>query len=142
VTQARDAEAIEHLGVRWQDAWNARDADALTELLDEQVDFVTVLGPNGWLRGHSEFRDAHARMFATFFTDSTWTTESVHVKFIRRDLAIARVMWSTTGDKVRHVEHGTPRSGIFTWVVERQDARWVIIASQNTESMPVLAGQE
>jgi uncharacterized protein (TIGR02246 family) len=139
--RAEDERAIQQLGKAWQDAWNKRDADALTGLLAEDVDFVTVLGPKGWLKGHAQFKQAHARMFTTLFTESVWSTNEVHVKFFRPDLAFARVLWSTTGDKVRHVKHGEPRAGIFTWVVEKRDGKWLIIASQNTESMPILAGQ-
>jgi hypothetical protein len=80
-------------------------------------------------------------MFTTLFTDSTWKTEEVHVKWIQPDLAFARVLWSTTGDKVRHLKHGTPRTGIFTWVVQKKNGAWLVIASQNTESMPILPGQ-
>ena len=139
--QITDEAAITKLGYEWQEAWNKRDADALTALLAEDVDFVTVLGPNGWLKGRAQFKDAHARMFTTLFAHSTWTTREVHVKFIQPELAIARVLWSTAGDKVRHVKHGEPRSGIFTWVVQKQGGTWLIIASQNTESMPILPGQ-
>lgn len=139
--QRSDEAAIRQLGVKWQDAWNKRDAKAMTNLLAEDIDFVTVLGPKGWLKGQAQFEEAHARMFTTLFTDSTWKTAETHVKWIQPDLAIARVLWSTTGDKVRHVKHGTPRSGIFTWVVQKRDENWLIIASQNTESMPILPGQ-
>jgi uncharacterized protein (TIGR02246 family) len=136
-----DETAIIQLGIDWQNAWNTRDADALTALVAEDVDFVTVLGPNGWLMGQTRFQEVHSRMFTTLFTESQWTTDGVHVKFIRPDLAIARVLWATTGDRVRHVKHGEPRQGIFTWVTEKIDGRWRIIASQNTESMPILPGQ-
>ena len=139
--QATDEAAIRQLPLRWQDAWNKRDAKAMTNLLAEDIDFVTVLGPKGWLKGRAQFEEVHARMFTTLFTDSTWKTEETHVKWIQPDLAIARVLWSTTGDKVRHVKHGTARSGIFTWVVQKRDGNWLVIASQNTESMPILPGQ-
>ena len=80
-------------------------------------------------------------MFKTFFTDSRWTTNEVHVKFFRPDLPFACVLCATTGDKVRHVKHGELREGVFTWVVEKRDGKGHIIASQYTESMPVLPGQ-
>jgi uncharacterized protein (TIGR02246 family) len=139
--QPSEEAAIKQLASRWQSAWNARDADGLTALLSEDVDFVTVLGPNGWLKGRAQFKAVHAKMFTTLFTDSTWTNSDVHVKFVQPDLAIARILWSTTGDKVRHLKHGTPRSGIFTWVVQKNHGQWLVIASQNTESMPILPGQ-
>jgi uncharacterized protein (TIGR02246 family) len=136
-----DEKAIKAMGTAWQDAWNQHDVEALTALLAEDVDFVTVLGPNGWLKGRSIFQEAHASMHKRLFTESVWTTKETQVKFIRPDLAIAHVEWGTTGDKVRHIKHGTPRAGIFTWVVEKQNGKWLIIASQNTESMPPLPGQ-
>ena len=137
----QDEDAVKALGVSWQEAWNRRDAAGLTALLADDMDFVTVLGPKGWLRDKSRFRDVHATMFTTYFTDSTWRTLETHVRFLRDDLAIARVHWSTTGDKVRHVAHGAPREGMFLWVVEKRDGRWLVVAAQNTETMPVLAGQ-
>jgi uncharacterized protein (TIGR02246 family) len=139
--QDQDESAIKQLATRWQDAWNRHDADELTALLAEDVDFVTVLGPKGWMKGKPAFQRAHTAMHKTLFTDSVWRTKETQVKFLRPDLAIARVLWSTTGDKVRHVKHGEPREGIFTWVVEKRDGDWLVIASQNTEVMPILPGQ-
>lgn len=136
-----DLKAIEALANEWQEAWNVHDAKALTSLLAKDVDFVTVLGPKGWMKGQEQFLEVHARIHQTLFTESVWTNKATHVKFIRPDIAIARVIWETTGDKVRHRKHGEIREGIFTWVVEKQNGKWLIIASQNTENMPVLAGQ-
>src|SRR6266849_4779551 len=118
VDRTADEAAIKQIAKDWGDAWNKHDADGLTSLLADDVDFVTVLGPKGWMKGREQFRQAHAAMYKTLFTDSVWTTKEVYVKFLRPDLAIARVLWATTGDKVRHIKHGEPREGIFTWVVE------------------------
>jgi hypothetical protein len=52
-----------------------------------EVDFVTVLGPKGWLKGRPQFEEAHAWMLKTLFAESEWTTKEVHVRFIRPDLA-------------------------------------------------------
>ena len=101
----------------------------------------TPSGPKGWMKSQAQFKEAHVRMFKTPFTESEWTTQGVDVKFPRPDLAFARVLWSTTGDRVRQVKHGEPRQGIFTGVVEKREGTWRIIATQNTESMPVLPGQ-
>jgi uncharacterized protein (TIGR02246 family) len=136
-----DELAIRALAADWESAWNRRDADALAGILADDVDFVTVWGPNGWMKGKAAFGAAHARMFQTFFARSHWKTGEVRVKFLRPDIAIAHVPWSTTGDEVRHIKHGEPRHGLFTWVVERREGRWLVIASQNTEVMPFLPGQ-
>lgn len=136
-----DQAAIEALGRRWQQAWNRHDMAALSMLLAEDVDFVTVGGPKGWLRGRTQLRDDHAAKHQTRFKDSVWTTKEMHIRFLRPDLAVARVLWSTTGDRVPHIKHGEKREGIFMWVVEKRGGEWLIVASQNTESMPTLPGQ-
>jgi len=139
--QSSDSAAIVQLGAAWQNAWNTRNADALTALLTEDADFVTVLGPNGWLKGRARFDSVHTRMFPRYFNRSTWTTKNVEVRFLRPDIAIAHVLWSTTGDEVRHVKHGSPREGVFTCVLDKRGGQWLIAASQNTEVMPILPGQ-
>ncbi len=138
---AADSKAIRQLATDWESAWNRRDAAALAAILAEDVDFLSVLGPNGWGKGRKAFQEAHASMLQTYFAESTWTAREIYVRYLRADIAIAHVLWSTTGDKVRHVKHGAPRQGIFTWVVEKQNGRWLVVASQNTESMPYLQGQ-
>jgi uncharacterized protein (TIGR02246 family) len=138
---ATDRAANESLGKRWQEMWNRHDMDALSMLLAEDVDFVTVGGPKGWLKGRTQLRDDHAAKHKTRFKDSVWTTKEMHIKFLRPDLAVAHVLWSTTGDRVPHIKHGEGREGIFMWVVEKREGNWLIIASQNTESMPPLPGQ-
>src|SRR5688572_9484813 len=138
---AIDRTAIEALGKRWQETWNRHDMDALSMLTAEDVEFVTVGGPKGWLKGRAQLREDHAAKHQTRFKDSVWTTKEMHIKFVRPDLAIARVLWSTTGDRVPHIKHGDKREGLFMWVVEKRGGQWLVIASQNTESMPPLPGQ-
>jgi len=139
---ASDRTAIEALGKSWQETWNRHDMEALSLLLTEDVDFVSVLGPKGWLKRRKQWLAVHAKMYTTYFTDSVWTTKETQIKFLRPNLAVAHVLWSTAGDELRHVKHGDPREGIFTWVVEKRDGKWLIVASQNTETMPVPPGNE
>jgi uncharacterized protein (TIGR02246 family) len=140
-----DEAAIRQLAATWETSWNQRNADGLASIMDSNVVFVSVLGPDtpGFGRGGRDaFRAAHAGMLATAFADSRWTNESVTVvRWVRPDVAVAHVVWRTTGDRVRHVKHGEPRRGLFTWVVERNAGKWVVVASQNTEAMPPLPGQ-
>lgn len=140
-----DEAAIKALGIAWQDAWNKRDAAGLAAIMDPQVTFVSVLGPDTpghGRRGRDSFRNSHAAMLeGPMFSNSTWTTKDVTiVRWLTPDIAIAHVVWDTTGDNVRHLPPGTPRRGMFTWVVQRQDGQWRVVASQNTEAMPPWTG--
>lgn len=141
-----DRAEIAKLGTIWQEAWNRRDAAGLASIMDEKVNFVSVLGPDtpgfGLPGDRNAFQAGHAALLKNMFDKSAWTTKSVAVvRFLRPDVAIAPVLWETTGDKVRHVAHGTPRRGSFLWVVEKQPVGWRVVASQNTEVMPPLPGQ-
>lgn len=144
-TRATDAAEIRALGTAWQDAWNRRDAAGLAAIMDEDVVFVSVLGPDtpGYGRGgRAAFQAGHAAILASpMFADSRWTTEQVEiVRWLTPDIAVAHVVWTTTGDRVRHLAPGTPRRGMFTWVVNKgADGRWRVAASQNTEVMPPFA---
>ena len=53
---------VRALVVRWQDAWNAHDMDALAALFTQDADFVNV-GAKRWI-GRSEIRRQHAARLA------------------------------------------------------------------------------
>ena len=129
-----DPKVIEAIAARWQDAWNRHDMDALASLHAEDIDFVTVSGPRGWLKGRQQFKDAHAEVHKSMFKESILAIKETHVKFIRPDVVIAHVLWQTKGDRVPDRKPGEQRDGIFTWVVEKRGGNWLIIASQNTEN--------
>ncbi|SOB81202.1 conserved hypothetical protein [Sphingomonas guangdongensis] len=145
-SRAADETAIKRLGSAWQAAWNARDAAGLAAIMDPQIVFVSVLGPDtpGFGRGGREaFRAAHAAVLASpMFAESRWVTRDVTVvRWLTPDVAVAHVVWETTGDRVRHLAPGTPRRRLFTWVVQRQAGEWRVTASQNTEAPPPLPGR-
>ena len=144
--ETSDQAAIKALGVAWQTAWNTRDAQGLGEILAPDASFISVLGPDtpGLGRGgRAEFQAAHAAILKSpMFAESKWTTTRVDVlRFLGNDVAVAQVLWETTGDRVRHIKHGAPRRGIFLWVLQRQSGQWRVVASQNTEAVPPLPGQ-
>lgn len=82
--------------MKWQEAWNARDAAALAALMAPDATFVSVLGPDtpGYGRGgRAGFQAGHAAIFRSMFGDSRWTTKEVTVvKWLRPDIAIAQVL--------------------------------------------------
>ncbi|HEX7297317.1 MAG TPA: SgcJ/EcaC family oxidoreductase [Pyrinomonadaceae bacterium] len=133
-TQASDdRRAIEALASRFQDCWNRHDMDALASLVSEDVDYVTVIGSKDWEKGRREFKDRHTSAHKTMFKESVLTVKETHVRFIRPDLVIAHVLWETKGDIIPNRKPGEARTGIFTWVVEKREGTWLMIASQNTD---------
>src|SRR5829696_7038412 len=80
---AADTKSIEALGKSWQELWNRHDMEALSLLVAEDVDFITVLGPKGSLKGRKTWLEAHAKMHKSLFTESVWATKETLVKFLR-----------------------------------------------------------
>jgi uncharacterized protein (TIGR02246 family) len=87
-------------------------------------------------KGRQQVVDAHAALHRDRFKDSVWANERVTVQFVRPDVALARVEWTTRGDlqgKADALKPGPPRRGIFLWVVVKEAGSWRIRAVQNTE---------
>jgi uncharacterized protein (TIGR02246 family) len=128
---AKDQEAIKSIALKWQDSWNRHDMKALTALVAEDVDFITVAG--NWRKNRREFEEHHAnKRHEMQYKESVWTTKNMDVKFIRPDVAVAHVEWGIKGDRDPDGTLRQPRQGISTWVVEKRKGKWLIIATQNT----------
>ena len=54
---AKDQEAIKSIALKWQDAWNRHEMKALSALVAEDVDFITVGGK--WRKNRKEFEEHH-----------------------------------------------------------------------------------
>jgi uncharacterized protein (TIGR02246 family) len=129
-SDTKDLEAIRQIERDWQTAWNRHDMKALTALVAEDVDFVTVAGL--WLKGRKEFEDQHTAIHAMRFKESVRTTTDVQVKFLKPDVAIVHVSGVIKGEKAPDGTPLPPRQGIFTRVVTKEGGKWLIKASQNT----------
>ena len=80
-----DREAIKSIALKWQDSWNGHDWKALSALVAEDVDFITVAG--NWRKSRKEFEEHHAnKRHEMQYKESVWTTNNTEVKFIRPDV--------------------------------------------------------
>ena len=102
----------------------------LAALVAADVDFISVAGV--WQKSRNELEQFLAELHQTQFKESVWTTKNTGVKFIKPDVAVAHVEWEMKGDKDPDGTPRPPRQGIFTWVLEKQKGKWLIIAAQNT----------
>lgn len=128
--QAEEGEAeLRALAMRWEHAWNRHDMKALAALFTGDADFVNV-GARHW-KGRNEIEAQHAARLDQF-RQSRWTTKDVTVQFLTHDVALVHVVWGLTGDKDPDGTARQPREGVFTWVVVKERADWLIRAAQNT----------
>ena len=125
----RDAQVLNQLLDKWERYWNTHNMDSMRIMLRPDVDFITVGG--SWLKGKAEAVNNHKEKHATTFKTSIWTTNSVEIKYIKPDLAIIHLRWGITGDFDPDGTPRAPRQGIFTWVVPKQNAQWLLLAVHN-----------
>jgi uncharacterized protein (TIGR02246 family) len=121
----------------WLKAWNTHDVDALADVVDERVDFITVGGR--WLKGREAFKEHHTRLHTTVSRGgSTDELRETHAQQLSPDVLLVHVEWSTKGDRDPDGTAREPHDTIMTWVLTASGGRWRIRASQNvnvTESL-------
>lgn len=138
-TASDDEAAIRQVEARWQEAWNRHDMDLLVSLFTKDADFVQVAGRR-WI-GTDEIRKNHTVLHAMQFKNSEWTNHDADIRFLSPEVALVHMTWSMKGDKN---PDGTPRperEGIFTQVFQKQDGRWLIAASHNTNIIVIPGSQ-
>ncbi len=130
---ATDEAAIRQLATRWEQAWNRHDMKQLASLVTDDADFVNV-GARHW-KGRREIEAEHTARLGQF-RDSTWSTNTMEVQFVKPDIALVHVDWALKGDKDPDGTPRPPRGGVFTWIVVKQSSGWLIRAAQNTNLGP------
>ena len=69
------------------------------------------------------------RRYYGIFKKSVLKFGEVNVRFLQKEVAVARVNWELVGD----ARTQNSRRGVFIFVLTRQKAGWLIAAAQNTE---------
>lgn len=126
-----DLKALNALPVKWQKYWNMHNMDSMGTLLRNDVDFINVGGV--WLQGKTTaVRDHKEKHEGIKFKTSVWQTDSVDIKYVKPDLAIVHIGWGISGDFENDGTARQPRHGIFTWIVAKENNKWLLLAVQNT----------
>jgi uncharacterized protein (TIGR02246 family) len=118
--QREDEELIRQVVRRWEEAWNRHDMAAMATLVADDADFVNVWGMH-W-RGRARIEQEHAERHRAQFKDSVWITREARVQFLRPDVALVHLAWAMQ----------PPREGLFTWILLKEQGRWLIRAAHNT----------
>jgi uncharacterized protein (TIGR02246 family) len=117
------------------DAWNARDADAIAALFDEDAEFVNVVGL--WWHDREAIRKAHAYGLTRIFDHATLRLGTVRVKRLAEDVAIVHARMTLTGQTpIGDVVTPGARTNVFTFVVHRTPSGWRCAAAHNTDVVP------
>ena len=125
-----DTADVNVLAANWENAWNCHDAASLAELVDADVEFVTVSGR--WLCGRQEFQDWHRFIHGTHLSASLWRNRAYRVRQLGAALSIVHLEWTIENESPPDRTLTRSRSGIFSWIVVCRDGGTRILAGQNT----------
>jgi uncharacterized protein (TIGR02246 family) len=129
-----DDRAIRGLVQAWEEDWNTHDMGAMGTLITEDADFVNVAGLH-W-KGRPQIVREHAERHRTNLKLSHWITRNVTIQQLSPEVALVHIDWGMTGDTDFDGTPREPRDGIFSWLVLKQNNRWLIRAVQNTNVSP------
>ena len=125
-----DKAAVGNIPQAFAAAWAKHDGHQLAMVMSDDVDFVNVGGD--WLHGRADFELYHSRLLSGRFKESKLTPLETKVRFLRPDIAALHWSWRIEGDRNEDGTLRKPRFGIFTMVVEKRGATWLVVEAQNT----------
>ena len=134
ISAANDEQAVRALIDASRQYWNAHDMEGFASLFADDADFVNVRGMR-WL-GRSAIKEAHVQSHSHQFKNSRLTINETSVRFLKPDVAVSRSLWELVGYTTPTGEVGEPRKGIITNVVVKQNDKWQIVITQNTDIVP------
>jgi uncharacterized protein (TIGR02246 family) len=134
-----DEEAVRKLPQAFCEAWAKHDAHALAGIMADDVDFVTVGAT--WLHGRPDFEKYHTRLLSGRFSQSMITPLQIEVRFLRPDVAVVHWSWTVTGDENPDGTARQRRYGMMTMVAEKRNGAWLVVVSQNDNSIPGLPSE-
>lgn len=128
-----DKEQASKLPQEFCDAWAKHDGHVLAQIMDRDVDFVTVA--TTYLHGRPDFETFHVRLLSGRFKDSTIAVLKTTTRFLRPDIAVIHWSWKIEGDKNPDGTLRQPRYGMMTLVAEKKDGNWLVVVGQNTNAI-------
>lgn len=130
VTRSHDEAAIKGVLEGVYKAWDAGDADAFVA---DYRDDATAILPGSYRRSKEDVRENMAAGFASFLKGSTSIDKLDSIRFLGETAA---VVVSETGIKFPgETEVPTERIVYATWVLEKRDGAWLLVAYHNSPAV-------
>jgi uncharacterized protein (TIGR02246 family) len=123
-----DEGAIQAILQQFEAAWNAYNSVSIAALFAEDANFIHIFG--GQLDGRTAIEDAHRVIFNTIYRGSHASFTLQSIRFVRPDVAVvfarAHVKFKENNE-TREIETRP------TLIVVKEQAKWQIVAFQNTK---------
>jgi uncharacterized protein (TIGR02246 family) len=123
-----DEAAIQAILQQMEASWNAYDSVGIAALFAEDANFIQIFG--GQLDGRTAIEAAHRVIFNTIYRGSHLSFTLRSIRFVRPDVAVvlaqAHVKFNENSE-TREIETRP------TLIVVKEQAKWQIVAFQNTK---------
>ena len=133
-----DDAAVHALVKRFAEATNAKDVKAFGSVFAEDGEFTNPVGMS--VKGRTAIEQFHAALFSEAnrpsFAKAHLTIIDTSVRFVRSDVATVDVKWEQTGAISPEGKPWGTRRGILSWVVKRDNGKWLIAVWHNLELPP------
>ncbi len=128
----KETAAIEQARERFIAAWNQHDPLLFSEAFSTDADVTNWRGDH--MRSRKAVLDFHGPMFkGPVFSGSTQSAKTRRIRFLRPDIAVVDVDWDMTGAKTPEGVARPPRKGLLSWVMVKEQERWLIAVMHNTD---------
>ena len=112
-------------------AWNARDANALASLFDDDARFVNETGVC-W-DDRESIRQAYASRLQSMVDNSQLAADEPKIKLLSPEVAVVHVRMTRSGEAhADTIASAPPRTSVVSFVVHRAGERWLCASAHNT----------
>ena len=134
IVDAAEVTAVRAVAAKFVALWNAHTMERLVDLYAPDADFVNVIGMR--MKGIQQIVGVHVAIHEKRMRQTVLTSDNVTVRFMAPTAAVVHDTWSMTGDPgAPGWTIGERRRGIVVHVLQKTDAGWRIVATQNTETV-------
>jgi uncharacterized protein (TIGR02246 family) len=126
-----DSAAIKQVVADFLDGFNHHDAHAWAMPFTEDGDFTNVTGLTR--HGRKEVEERFTMLFNGPLKTAHRTATVRHIRFVKPDVAAVDAEWELVGSRAADGSENPARKGIFTWVMTKQDGRWLFADFHESE---------
>lgn len=123
---ANDHKMINQIIEHFSDAWNYQEGEGSADYYAQDADFVNIFGMV--FAGKQEIETRHKKIHETILKGSTFEVLYLRLREAKTDVVVAHVYW-----KVSNIPLNEAMKGIFTHIFLKNNDKWEIVATQNTQ---------
>jgi uncharacterized protein (TIGR02246 family) len=113
------------------EAWNAKKADGIRKLMAADAHFINIYGR--LMNESEEIEKAHAIAFQKGLKEAELIITELRTHRQTTELAYVECAYRIEGAVLREGGEKQSSRGHLSFLLEKQDDRWLIAAAQNTE---------